>query len=311
MLIDETQSHRRPALVLGGGGAYGVVQAAYIHAAAEAGFRPAMVVGTSVGALNGAWVALHPDSSDGLLRIWTSLNRIRILHLSPWRLARKIARTRLGLCENDIVPMLIASHLAGEQFDDAELPLAVVATNLTRSRKHVFTSGDLGDAIMASTAIPGVYDPYEIDGELFVDGCLTASVDLVTAVEMGATEILAIDLTPPAPVYRPRTMVGVLRQSLGILSHATTDAMEAALAGQLPVSVLRPDLSRHSPWRLDDGASAIATNLALAREHLAPVLGPGGALATGPTTQPPVCPPERPQVADLRRFLPRQLRRAS
>ncbi len=304
---------RKPALVLGGGGAYGVVQAAYVHAAREAGFQPALVVGTSVGALNGAWVALHPDDTGELLRIWLGLDRLRILRLNPLRLARKIARTPMGICENDIVPRLITDHLGGQHFSDTHVPLAVVATNLTRSCKHVFTSGSLDQAILASTAIPGVYDPIEIDGELFVDGCLTASTDLLTAIDMGATEILAIDLTPAGRLDRPKTAVGVLRQSLAILTRSTTDAMEGAVSGKLPLALLRPDLTSHSPWRLDDSASAVAHNLELAHRalaavldadgHVVPGLRPVGAAPMGPAATDPTTP------VDLRRFFHRQARR--
>ncbi len=304
----------KPALVLGGGGAYGVVQAAYVHAAREAGFEPAMVVGTSVGALNGAWVALHPEESEELLRIWQGLDQLRILRLNPLRLARKIVRTPMGICDHDIVPRLITDHLDGQCFDDTQLPLAVVTTNLSRSCKQVFTSGTLEQAILASTAIPGVYDPIEIDGELFVDGCLTASVDLVTALEMGATEILAVDLTPPPPTFRPKTAVGVLRQSLGILTHATTDAMEAALAGQLPVAVVRPDLSRRSPWRLDDSAGAVAHNLQLARTAMATVLDGDGHVVPAPPQgaigRRDLSTSESAVPVDFRRFFHRQPRRA-
>ena len=67
-----------------------------------------------------------------------------------------------------------------------------------RGEKHVFRSGPLSSAILASTAIPGVFEPVVLGGDQFVDGCVTASVDMTTAMEMGATEILAIDLTPPA-----------------------------------------------------------------------------------------------------------------
>ncbi|MEX0781190.1 MAG: patatin-like phospholipase family protein [Dehalococcoidia bacterium] len=308
--IQKSNDSARPALVLGGGGAYGVVQAAYVHAATEAGFQPQLVVGTSVGALNGAWVALHPEGSAELLRIWLGLDRLRILQLNPLRLARKIVRTPMGICDNDIVPRLITDHLGGQQFTDVKLPLAIVATSLTRSCKHVFTSGSLEDAILASTAIPGVYDPIEIEGELFVDGCLTASVDLVTAVEMGATEILAIDLTPPPPTFRPRTAVGVLRQSLGILTHATTDAMEAAVARQLPVAVVRPDLARHSPWRLDDSASAVAHNLQLARRAIATVLDASGHVVRpeprdGPLPQVQLPPAEPAPPVEFGRFFQR------
>jgi NTE family protein len=312
MSLNGTAS-RRPALVLGGGGAYGVIQAAYVHAAREAGFNPAIVVGTSVGALNGAWVALHPSQTAELLRIWLGLDRLRIIRLNPLRLARKIARTPMGICENEIVPRLISDHLGGRHFHETQLPLAVVATNLSRSRKHVFSSGRLDQAILASCAIPGVYDPIEIDGELFVDGCLTASTDLLTAMDMGATEILAIDLTPLGRSFRPRTAVGVLRQSLAILTRSTTDAMEVALSGRLPLALLRPDLTSHSPWRLDDSAAAVANNLDLARRALSTVLDADGHVVGTPR---PSCadasPVQVPRAAgpslDFRRLLHRQPR---
>ncbi|MCC6381884.1 MAG: patatin-like phospholipase family protein [Dehalococcoidia bacterium] len=282
---DESRAHhRRAALVLGGGGTFGIVQAAYIHAVLQAGYRPSIVVGTSVGSLNGAWVALHPDDADGLLDVWLGLDRLNLLRLNPFYLLRRLIRHPVSICENRIVPELIARHLGNRRFTDTAVPLAVVATNLSRGTKHVFRSGPLGEAILASTAIPGVFPPVEIEGELYVDGGIAASVDLATAVTMGATEILAIDLTPPAGPARPRTALGVLRQSFGIVAHASTDAMEACLKDRLPVCVLRPDLTRHSPWRIDDSAGAIAHNLRLAHKEVADVLGPDGTLL--PDAQP-------------------------
>lgn len=300
--------------MLGGGGAYGVVQAAYIHAALEAGFRPSLVVGTSVGSLNGAWVARRPDDKEELLRIWMGLDRLRILHFNPIRVVHKIARGPRGLCQNTIVPRLIKEHVEPLRFEDLALPLAVVATNLSRSRKHVFSSGDLGQAILASTAIPGIYDPIEIDGEFYADGGLSASVDLVTALEMGATEILAIDLTPAPPTFRSRTVVGVLRHSLGILSRSTTDAMEAAVGRQMPVSVIRPDLSAHSPWRLDDSAATIAKNLEMARATMRDVLDRDGHVQ--PFAPPALTDPSArqgardPSPVDFRRFVPQRSEQA-
>jgi len=272
---------RMPALVLGGGGAFGVIQAAYVHAALDRGFRPAVVVGTSVGALNAAWVAMHPDRPDELLHIWLKLDELKLLRLNPMRIAARLLRHPVSITANDLVPRLLDQHLAGATFEDTQIPLAVVATNLTRSRKHVFRSGSLRDAIIASTAIPGVFEPHEVNGELFLDGGLTASVDLATAVDMGATEILAIDLTPAPPTDTPKTALGVLRHSLGIMSHATTDAMQACLERQLPVRVLRPDLSRSSAWRMEDSAGAIAHNLKLARLELAAIFDSDGCLTSG------------------------------
>lgn len=257
----------RPALVLGGGGALGVIQAAYIAAAIDMGFRPSLIVGTSVGALNGAWTALHPEQPEELLRIWLGLDRLALVKFQPMRLVGKLLRPT-SVTSNDVVPRLLRRHLPGATFEDAATELAVTATNLSRGTKHVFRSGPLEQAIMASTAIPGVFEPVAIGGELFVDGCVTASVDLATAAEMGATEILAVDLTPAPSAARPKTAAGVLKQSFSILTNATTRAAEACLARQMPIRVVRPDLSHNSPWRLDDSAGSIARNLRLAREGL-------------------------------------------
>ncbi len=264
---DRASPTYRPALVLGGGGALGVIQAAYIQAAHELGFQPSLVVGTSVGALNGAWVALHPDRPEELLRIWLGMDQLSLVHLSAGRLAARLLHP-VSVTKNSVVPMLLRRHMSGMRFEDTALELAVVATNLSRGVKHVFRSGPLAPAILASTAIPGVFEPVEIGGDLYVDGCVSASVDMTTALQMGATEIFAIDLTPQASLARPRTALGVLKQSFAILSTATTRAVESCLAGQLPVHVARPDLSATSPWRLDDSAGAIAHNLLLAREAL-------------------------------------------
>lgn len=297
-----------PALVLGGGGAYGVIQAAYILAAYEAGYRPSMVVGTSVGSLNGAHIALFPDEPERLLHLWLGLDSLKLVQLQPWRVMRQLLRNPRALFANEIVPQIVARHLQGVSFNDLKIPLGVVATNLHRAEKHVFQFGLLEPAILASTAIPGVFDPVNIGGELFVDGCVSASVDISTAVAMGATEILAIDLTPPPALAQPRTVFGVMRQSFSILSRSTTEAMEACVARQMPVRVIRPDLSQSSSWRLDDSAGAIAHNLRLAREAIPDVLAGGRVLPAESTCLLPLPPPSAEPVTAARYF---RARRAS
>jgi NTE family protein len=279
------------ALVLGGGGALGIVQAAYIEAAFELGFRPDLVVGTSVGALNGAWVALHPDRPGELLKIWLGLDRLSLVHLTPTKIASRLLHP-LSVTTNDVVPKLLERHMKDARIENATLELGITATNLTRGEKHVFREGPLDRAILASTAIPGVFEPVTIDGDQFVDGCVSASVDMTTAMEMGATEILAIELTPQAPPSHPKTAAGVLKQSFSILSNATTRAVEVCLSNQMPVRVIRPDLSKNSPWRLDDSAGSIARNLRLARESLHGAIDDDGHVAPAGTCWVPQSPAE-------------------
>lgn len=276
----------RRALVLGGGGAYGIVQAAYVQAAIEAGFRPDLVIGTSVGALNGAWIALNPEQPDGLIHIWEDLGDFRVLDLHPVRLASRLIARRGSICQNTIVDRLVGQHLPGLSFEDTRLELAIVATNLSRGRKEVFRSGELGEAIRASTAIPGVFEPYEINGDLYVDGCVTASVDIASAIELGATEVLAIELAPPFAPRQAKTPLGVLIASLGVLSHSATDAAEALAANQAAVHVLRPDLSGLSPWRLQQRPGMAAEHLEAARREVAAALDPLGRVTAAATHRP-------------------------
>jgi NTE family protein len=278
----------RPALVLGGGGGFGVVQAAYIQAAHELGFRPQVVVGTSVGALNGAWVAMHPSAPEGLLDVWSKLRSQKLLRLNPVRLASRIVRRGGGICANELVPKLIAEHIRDVRFEDTELQLAVVATNLSQGRKHVFRSGGLADAVLASTAIPGVFDPVPLGGHLYVDGCVTAPLDFASAVEMGATEILAIDLTPSHTPGKPRTAIGVLARSMAILAHSSTDAMLAFAEREMPTRMLCPDLSRHSAWRIAVSEDDLQLCLREARAALRGALDANGHVVPAQTSVPAI-----------------------
>lgn len=270
------------ALVLGGGGAHGFAQAVYIHAAIELGFRPDLVIGTSVGALNGAWIAMHPDKPQGLIEIWRDLGELKLLRWSPARLAALVARHR-AISQNDVVERLIQEHIRELRFADMAVPLAVIATNLTTAAKAVFRDGALAPAIRASTAVPGVYAPVEIDGHLYVDGCLTATVDLATAIDGGATEILAIALGRPREEAAPRTLLGVLRRSLEVMSHATTVAMMEAAPRSAKVQVVRPNLANESAWRLRNTTAAERRFRQEAFLALEPLIDAHGRL-----TQPPL-----------------------
>jgi NTE family protein len=294
----------RRALVLGGGGAFGIVEAAYIKAAFEAGYRPDLVIGTSVGALNGAWVATRPDDPDGLIDIWNGLDDFRVIDASLLRLAAGFLRRRNGLCENSLVSKLVETHVGELQFEDTALELAIVATNLTRGRKQVFREGPVGRAIRASTALPGVFAPLVIDGESFVDGGVTAAVDIGTAIEMGASEVLAIELSPPFSPRDSRTALGVIVQSFGLLSHAATDAAEALAAQQAAVRVLRPDLGGLSPWRLARREGMLESFLETARHDVAVSLDGAGHVIGGATHRPRAIIEPRPRRTPLR-LLPR------
>jgi NTE family protein len=137
----------------------------------------------------------------------------------------------------------------------------------------------MAPAIRASTAVPGIYKPVEIDGHLYVDGCLTATLDLATAIDNGATEILAIALGQPREEVAPRTLLGVLRRSLEVMSHATTAAMIEAAPRSARLHVVRPELGNESPWRLRNAREAERRFRQEAFHALEPLIDAHGSIA--------------------------------
>ena len=191
----------RRTWVLGGGGARGAAQVGVLQALFEAGVEaPVGVVGTSVGALNGASIAAYPSLAGTMMlrEVWMSRPALSVFQAHPLGLVVSgIRRDQLSAFPQRNVRRLIdrAQALMGvTTFEQLRLPLAVVATDLNAGRPAVFRSGDLTPALLASTAIPGVFPMVRINGREHLDGGVVANTPLNTAVDDGAREILAVSL---------------------------------------------------------------------------------------------------------------------
>jgi NTE family protein len=185
-----------PILVLSGGGSLGAAQVGVLRAIYRAGFRPAAIVGTSVGAINGAFLALQDEPQIEVLEeAWLSLGAREIFTRNPFRLVRNFLTLRSCLFDSRGLRALLQTYLPVDDFAALQVPFYATATNLTQGEKAVFHEGPLHRAVLASAAIPGLLCPVEIDGQLYVDGGVVASLDLETAVELGAKNILAVDLS--------------------------------------------------------------------------------------------------------------------
>lgn len=184
-------------LVLGGGGSLGAAQVGVLRAFYRAGFRPAAIVETSVGAINGAFLAFHvgPDGPDLLKEAWLSPAVRQIFSANPVGLVRNFLAHRNCLFDNGTLRRLLTRYLPADDFGILRIPFYAVATNLTRGTKTVFHQGPIYRAVLASTAIPGVLCPVTIDGDIYVDGGILAGLDLETAVQLGARDILAVDVS--------------------------------------------------------------------------------------------------------------------
>jgi NTE family protein len=179
------------AFVLGGGGVLGAAEVGMARALLEAGVRPDLVCGTSVGAINGAALAADPTpgGAQRLLTMWDALAEDGILDGSLIRRAAEVVRRRTSLHGNGALRRLLHDRLPVQTFEELAVPFECVAASIERAREHWFNTGDLIEPVLASCALPGVFPAVRIGDEHFFDGGLVNSIPLDRAVKRGADTI--------------------------------------------------------------------------------------------------------------------------
>jgi NTE family protein len=195
---------KRVAFVLGGGGHNGAAEVGMLRALLERSIMPDLVVGTSVGALNGASVAASAtlDTVASLRDVWMNLDDEMIFGGSIFAGAVNLVRSRTHMHSNEALRKLIASLLPAT-FEELTVPFQCVAACIERASEHWFAEGSLTEAILASAAVPGVLPPVEIGGEHFVDGGIVNSIPVSRAVELGASEIYVLQVGRVETVLEP------------------------------------------------------------------------------------------------------------
>ena len=199
----------RTAFVLAGGGSRGAVQVGMLEALVERGIRADHVFGASVGAINGAAYAGNP-TLPGVRRmadIWRGVTGTEIFPRGtfdgPWAYFQK----RAAVHANTGLRKIIEAGIDFENLEDAEIPLEVVTTSLTDGRERWLTHGPAVEAIMASSAIPSIFPPVTIDGDVLVDGGVVNNVPISRALSAGCDRIYVLLCGPlhyhPPPPRRP------------------------------------------------------------------------------------------------------------
>lgn len=205
------------AFVLSGGGSLGAVQVGMLKALSERRVSPDLLVGTSAGALNAAFVAGHGTDHAALQELSDSWASVRRRDIFPIRLLA-LAGARQALCSNGGLKRLISNHLRYSQLEQAEIPVHVVATNLLSGEEMLLSGGDALSAVLASAAIPGVYEPVRRDGLILVDGGLADNTAISQAVALGADRVFVLPTGYACALSRaPASAVGVAMQALGLL----------------------------------------------------------------------------------------------
>lgn len=199
----------RVAFVLGGGGHLGAAEVGMLQALLEAGIRPDAVVGTSVGALHGAMVAAEPSLAavEKLEGAWGELAGLGVLGSSWFTDATILLRTRTHVRSNEPLRQLASRLLPVATFEELAVPFQCVAASIEQSMEHWFMSGPLVEAVLASSAVPGVLPPVQIDGEHFIDGGIVNSIPLDRAIALGADEIYVLHVGRiDRPLAAPRRL---------------------------------------------------------------------------------------------------------
>lgn len=199
------------AFVLGGGGRWGAVEVGMIKALHEADITPDLILGTSIGAFNGAVIADYPgqEGVDRLTGFWEEVTGVDLFRTSLMDRAKRVATLKPSLHESDDLRDLIVHAIHPDtRIEDLHTEFQCVAASIEKARERWFDSGPLVDALLASSAVPALFPPVEIDGEHFYDGGLVDSVPLGRAVDMGADVIYVLQvgrlespLRPPERLY--------------------------------------------------------------------------------------------------------------
>ena len=183
------------AFVLGGGGLLGAHEVGMLRALSEAGIRPDLVVGTSIGAINGAFVAADPaGSAQRLGELWRSEAIRDAFSENLWARAVRLARSGTHLHSIEPLRQMLARMLPAEDFEDLELPFWCVAASIERATARWFSTGPLVPAILASCAVPGLLPPVQVGDEHCFDGGLVDSIPVGRAIALGATTVYVLQV---------------------------------------------------------------------------------------------------------------------
>ena len=225
-----SEGQPKTAFVFAGGGSFGAIQVGMLHSLVAHGIAADMVLGSSVGALNGAYYAGAPtlEGVRALEAIWRSLRRQDIFPVT-WRTLLGFARRRDFLVTPDGLRKLIDTHLPYRNLEDAKIPIHVIATDILSAETVVLSKGPACEAILASAAIPAAFAPVQMSDLFLADGAISSNTPVRAAVARGAQRLIILPTgyacarqTPPvgavANALHALTLL-IARQLISELEH--------------------------------------------------------------------------------------------
>jgi NTE family protein len=211
--VDPAATTPTTAFVFAGGASLGAMQAGMLHGLYERGIVADLLVGTSAGALNAAFVASRPQTvatARDLGDIWRALHREDIFPLTPRAVIGGLVNHADHLVPDSGVRRLARRHLQIDTLEQAEIPLHLISFDILGGDEIRLSTGSALDAVLAATAIPGVLPAVHHAGRLLVDGGVVNNTPISHAVELGARRIYVLETYDPARRGLPRAPRGAL-----------------------------------------------------------------------------------------------------
>ena len=193
MSASDTASATKTAFVFAGGGSFGAIQVGMLQSLVAHGITADLVVGSSVGALNGAFYAGDPTvkGMEQLAEIWRGLKRRDVFPMT-WRTLLGFLWRRDFLITHDGIRKLIDDHIPFRRLEQAAVPVHVVTTDIISGDSVVLSEGPTSDAIVASTAIPGAFSPIHYKDYYLADGAISSNTPVRVAVAKGARRLIIL-----------------------------------------------------------------------------------------------------------------------
>jgi NTE family protein len=206
------------AWVLRGGASFGAAQVGMAQALLEAGHHPDLLYGTSAGALNAAWLANDPTAEGvaALGRMWAAVKRRDVFPMRPWTVVMGLAGLKDHVVDQGGLAKWLRTTSTLRRLEEGVLPLVVVATDLETGEEVLLESGPAVPALLASSAMPGIYPPVRIGDRWLVDGSIASDAPIGPAVQAGATQVWVLPSVPVVPMARPTSALDVLLRSASI-----------------------------------------------------------------------------------------------
>ena len=272
---------RPVGFVLGGGASRGAMQVGMLQALSEHGVFADVVTGTSVGALNGAVVALDPrGAANRLSHVWPTVTREMVFPGGPVAQVRTLRKHHTHLFPSDGLAAFVKSHLGEKNsFDDLTVPFGAVTVDVASGAPRVIRDGPLLPALLASCAVPGVYPFVTIEDRQLCDGGLVANVPVTQALAMGARSLVVLDTSFPGQLpAAPKNLAESVLFTVMLGSRVQVQLEAPRAAEQVPVLYLPgPAFRSVSPLEFNDTAELIGGSYEAARALLERVQvdGPG------------------------------------